>query len=85
MIDGHEGIFGDGILPHELESVLVQLLERYLALADHKSKLHELPNDRSNADPRSRSHLDLDLGDKLPLVLLSIAFVDGQENFNLQI
>lgn len=85
MIYGHEGVFGDGILPHELESVLVQLLERYLALADHKSKFHELPNDRSNADPRSRSHLDLDLGDEFPLVLLPVAFVDGQENFNLQI
>jgi hypothetical protein len=85
MIDGHEGVFGDGILPHELKGVLVQLLERYLALADYKSKFHELPNDRSNADPRSRSHLDLDARDELPLVLLPVALVDGQENFNLQI
>jgi hypothetical protein len=77
MIDGHEGVFGDGILPHELEGVLVQLLERYLAIADYKSKLHELPNDRSYADPRSGSHLDLDARDELPLVLLPVTLVDG--------
>lgn len=76
MIDWHEGVLRDGIFSKELEGVFVQLLERYLALADYKSKFHELPNDRSYADARSRSHLDLDTRYELPLVLLPIALVD---------
>ena len=85
MIDGHERIFWDGILSHELEGVLVQFLERYLALADYKSKIHELSNNRGDADPRSRSHLDFDARYELPLVLLPVVLVDGEEDLNLQI
>jgi hypothetical protein len=85
MIDGHKGVLGDGVLAQELEGVLVQLLERYLALTDYKSKFYKLSNYRGDADPRSRSHLDLDARYKLPLVFLPVALVDGEEYLNLKI
>jgi hypothetical protein len=85
MIYGHESVFGDGILPHKLEGILVQFLERYLAFADNKSKLCELSNNRGDADAKSRSHFDLDTRYELPLILLPVVLVDGEEDLNLQI